>query len=291
MSALSTFDYAALAVEAVNRCNLCGGESFTPIAHQDRAGFPARTVLCNACGLTFITPRMSAESYAEFYRSGMYRRIVTKLHNRTDEETHDLLIASQQVYAESLHSLLDKHLGQHKGGTLLDVGGSTGIVAESLCQRYGLKGTVLDPAASETDEARQRGLTSIEGTVESWDSPELFDVIGIFQSIDHFLDIAGALKKVRRWLKPGGTFVVDIVEIRTLLAYCPEIAFKVDHPHGLTDWTMRAYLARAGFKLKRWGVSGEKRKCFYVCGLGEPVDVLPEPEAVEEMRTLCGVAG
>lgn len=290
MQSLATFDYQSLATEHVEACNLCGHTEFSAVANRDRAGFPATSVMCQRCGLIFITPRMGAEAYSEFYGSGLYRSIVSALQEITDEQRHTRMVDSQAHYAGVVAGAFADELEARRGGTLLDIGGSTGVVAETICQRFDLRGTVLDPASSEVAEAMARGLSCVTGSIETWDTDETFDVIGIFQSIDHFLDIAGALRKVRRLLKPDGLFIVDLVEIRTLLYHCgPELATKIDHPFGLSEWTMRAFLMRAGFNIQRAVRTKDWRKVFFVCSAGDVMpDALPPVESVDEVRGLCG---
>ena len=74
--------------DAVQACNLCGSQSrdWSLISTRDRANYPATSVICNRCGLIFITPRMSAEQYADFYASGQYRQTVEIVTGRPYDE-------------------------------------------------------------------------------------------------------------------------------------------------------------------------------------------------------------
>ena len=80
IAALS-FDYAAQPRTPVDRCNLCGAESFTVLTHRDRYGYPASAVACDACGLVFLDPVMTGDAYGRFY-AGTYRPLVSAYHGR-----------------------------------------------------------------------------------------------------------------------------------------------------------------------------------------------------------------
>src|SRR5688500_18172479 len=160
------FDYEAQERSRVERCNLCGGSVFTVLTHRDRYGFPATASACDRCGLVFLDPVMSARAYSRFY-AGTYRPLVSAYHGRLiDART----IQSEQLeYAVDRGDLLAPYLEGCDARTLLDIGGSTGIVAHQLARRFGLTATVVDPAPLEGAEAQALGLETIEGLVEEVD--------------------------------------------------------------------------------------------------------------------------
>src|SRR5687768_1573528 len=75
------FDYAGQPKNAVERCNLCGGQRFVGITHRDRYGFAASAACCGGCGLVFLDPVMTADAYGAFY-GGTYRPLVSAFHGR-----------------------------------------------------------------------------------------------------------------------------------------------------------------------------------------------------------------
>jgi len=75
------YDYASQPKLAVTSCNLCGASEFVVLAHRDRYGYPAQAHACRRCGLVFLNPRMTADSYGRFY-NGIYRPLVSAFHGR-----------------------------------------------------------------------------------------------------------------------------------------------------------------------------------------------------------------
>jgi 2-polyprenyl-3-methyl-5-hydroxy-6-metoxy-1,4-benzoquinol methylase len=259
------FDYAAQPVERVPRCNLCSGTAFTVVTHRDRYGYPAQAHACNDCGLVFLNPRMTASAYGRFY-DGVYRPLVSAFHGR--EINAQTIQAEQADYARERAQLLQPFIRGGSYRTMLDIGGSTGVVAHHFAEAFGLTGTLIDPAPLEVDHARRLGLEAITGLVEQYDfGPRTFDVITICQTVDHLLDVSGTLARVRHLLTSNGLLFIDIVDFRAayLRNWSVEDAIKIDHPYYLTQDTMTTYLRRAGFEVRRGDYAADHLHVSYVC--------------------------
>jgi 2-polyprenyl-3-methyl-5-hydroxy-6-metoxy-1,4-benzoquinol methylase len=276
------YDYAAQDQERLAQCNLCGSEVWTVLAHKDRYGFPATTTACNRCGLTLLNPRMGGADYGRFYES-VYRPLVSAYYGRRIDAVS--VQAEQQAYSEELSGVVDEFLGTRSGASLLDVGGSTGVVSAHLARAFGLKPTVLDPAPDEIHEAEALGIETITSLVEDWDpGGKHYDIVGMFQTIDHLLDVAGTLKKLRSVIADDGLLLVDIVDFRAnyLKQWSVESALKIDHPFSLTEPTAEACLARTGFVPVKKAYSADYHLILYVCRPCDPDPAaLPSPASVE----------
>jgi len=278
------YDYAAQSKAAVMTCNLCGSAEFVVLSHRDRYGYPAEAHACGRCGLVFLNPRMTAPAYGRFY-DGIYRPLVSAFHGRLiDAHT---IQAEQRQYAVERASFLRPFVGRRDNGTMLDIGGSTGVVASSFAAEFGWSGTLIDPAPLEVEQARRLGLETITGLVEEHDfGARRFDVAVICQTVDHLLDVAGTLARVRGLLADDGLLFIDIVDFRAayLRNWSVEDAVKIDHPYSLTDPTMRAYLSRAGFVVLRGDFAADHLHISYACRPGlASTDALPRPESVERL--------
>ena len=277
------FDYAGQPKRAVEQCNLCGGSAFTVLAHRDRYGYPATVAGCNRCGLVFLEPVMTGQAYAQFYAE-TYRPLVSAYHGRTID-AHSIQ-QEQREYAQERGDLLDPHVAGRGLSTLLDIGGSTGVVAHALAQRFKLSAAVVDPAPRETAEANALGIETIEGLVETVDlGDRRFDVVLLCQTIDHLLDIGGTLRRVRSLMDSEGLLFVDIVDFRAayLRNWSIEEAVKVDHPYYLTESTMVAYLRQAGFDVVRTDFATDHLHVSYVALPSETETVMP---TADEVRAL-----
>jgi len=278
------YDYPGAAKTRVASCNLCGGSVFVGLTHRDRYGYPASASGCSRCGLVFLDPVMTADAYAAFYIN-TYRPLVSAFHGRLiDART---IQQEQREYAVERGDLLAPYLEGRQYRTLLDIGGSTGVVADAFVRRFGLHGTVIDPAPLETVQAQALGLETIEGLIEHVDlGARRFDVVILCQTVDHLLDIAGTLARVRELLNPEGLFFVDIVDLRAayLRNWSIEDAVKIDHPYYLTEATMVAYLTRAGFAVARSDYAADHLHVSYVARPATPrPDDLPTVSVADEL--------
>jgi hypothetical protein len=275
------YDFASQRRQTVTACNLCGGSTFVVLTHRDRYEYPAEAHACADCGLVFLNPVMQAEAYAEFY-ARVYRPLVSAYHGRTIDARS--IQPEQQKYAADLTSLLGPFVVGNGARALLDIGGSTGVVAQAVASAFGLDATVIDPAPPELDEARRRGLDVIAGFAEHHDlGGRRFDLVLVCQTVDHLLDIGSTLRRVRQLLTPEGLLFVDIVDFRAayLRNWSVEEAVKIDHPYYLTEPVMRAYLTRAGFHVVRTDYAGDHLHIGYVCRGGEADErAVPPPETV-----------
>jgi SAM-dependent methyltransferase len=219
--------YADAAKEVVGECNLCGSKSFSPVAMLDRYELLAPSVMCDSCGLKFL------------YVRGHYRRLLTQ-HFGRDFSPHSIE-AEQERYAERLCGWLAPFMEKTRGGLLLDLGGSTGVVADRLSTTFNLDATVVEPSQAEADRARSRGLAVANVRLEDYAAGgNHYDLVTLCQTVDHLLDIKAALSSIRQWVAPDGLFFVDFVEGGPT---------KIDHPFYLQGVTMQKYVGQAGFKV------------------------------------------
>lgn len=261
IAALS-YDYGALATLRPTECNLCGvPDRVVEVANRDRYGYPATLVVCQRCGLGYLCPRLNATQYAHFY-SKIYRPLVSAYHGRRiDART---VQRDQRAYAAELAPFLFPLLPSPPR-TILDVGGSTGVVAKVLADRVNAQVTVLDPAPDELAVARAAGMETIAGLVEDFDPGQrTWDLVLLCQTIDHLLDLRGALKALRQMTSPGGRAFVDIVDVDILLrrTCSVEQAVKIDHPYYLTGPTAVALFDLAGFTVIAQRLSNDGHRGF-----------------------------
>lgn len=277
------YDYAAKPVRRTLCCNLCGADCFVTLTHRDRYGYPAAADGCLTCGLVFLNPAMTADAYSEFY-TGVYRPLVSAYHGRLIDAAS--IQDEQREYASARADFIEPRMRERSCKTLLDVGGSTGVVAHVMKERFDLQATVIDPAPFEIEVARAFGLKTVTGFVEDYDpGGATYDFIVLCQTVDHLLDVSLSLSKIRNLISEDGLFFVDIVDFRAAYRRNGSVkeAIKIDHPYYLTDETMRAYLARSGFEILGIDYAVDHLHVGYLCKPGETnPEALPDPVTVNE---------
>ncbi len=250
------FDPAAHERERVEACNLCGGTRHVEVARRDRYGYAQPFLVCAACGLGFLSPRLTAEAYGRFY-DGVYRPLVSAYHGRLiDAET---VQAEQREYANELAAFLQAAVPA-RPATVLDVGGSTGVVAAPIRDAFGAQVTVLDPAPDELAVAAAAGMETIAGFAETADlGGRTYDLVLLCQTIDHLLDVRATLAAIRAAVADGGHVFVDVLDVGFMARRRGSIegAVKVDHPYYLTRPTALAFFAQAGLAPVAERLSGD----------------------------------
>ena len=258
-------------------CNLCGGTRLVEVARRDRYGYAQPFLVCARCGLGFLSPRLTAEEYGRFYES-VYRPLVSAYHGRLiDAET---VQAEQGDYARELAAYLEAAI-PGSPQTVLDVGGSTGVVAAPIRDAFGASVTVLDPAPDELAVAAAAGMETIAGFAETADlGGRTFDLVLLCQTIDHLLDVRATLAALRAAVAEPGHVFVDVLDVLFMARRRGSIegAVKVDHPYYLTRATALAYFAQAGLAPVSERLSGDGHWGFVLAPV-EPVE--PDWERLE----------
>lgn len=242
------WDYAGRERERVDACNLCGSTHLVEVAREDRYGYPQPFVLCARCGLGFLSPRLTAQEYGAFY-GDVYRPLVSAYHGRLiDAQT---VQDEQRDYAAALAEFLRGALPAMPA-SVMDIGGSTGIVGGAIGQALGAPVTVLDPAPDELAVAEAAGMETIAGFAEDYDpAGRTWDLVLLCQTIDHLLDVRATLAAIRGMLAPDGHAFIDVLDVRFMALRRGSIegAVKVDHPYYLTRATALAYFTAAGMRV------------------------------------------
>ncbi len=97
----------------------------------------------------------------------------------------------------------------------LDVGCSSGAVVW-IARNMGLQAEGVEPTEKPVAKAREMGLNVHQGLLHEVAFPEdSFDVITLFEVIEHLDDPANLLRECRRILRPGGLLVVGTGNTRS----------------------------------------------------------------------------
>jgi 2-polyprenyl-3-methyl-5-hydroxy-6-metoxy-1,4-benzoquinol methylase len=226
---------AVRALDAAPGCALCGETGARRLF--EKGGFDF--VRCTGCGLVSLrplpTPAALAAHHEASYRAGNYAAFAAA-------EGVRAAIARRRLGA--IRSLAPR-------GPWLDVGCSTGTFLDAAV-RAGLPAEGLELSSIAVAEARARGLTVHEGSVEGFEPEGRFAVVTAFDVIAHLPDPAGFARRVRAWLVPGGLLALTLPNVASLTARLMARHWfyyaAPDHVHYFTPTTIRRLLAESGFR-------------------------------------------
>ncbi len=152
-----------------------------------------RMVICNTCSLLRSDPIAPPEIYAELYNRSSF----------TYENHIDNLIKTYGYYLKKIAPFVPEK------GSLLEIGCGNGFFLEEAL-RQGYKSVA---GVEPSEDAISKATSSIKSVIKKgmfgkeMFPPNSFDVICIFQTLDHFLDPSRVLGDALILLKPGGVLL------------------------------------------------------------------------------------
>lgn len=148
--------------------------------------------------------------------------------------------------------LFDRYV--RRSDSVLEVGAGTGSVAAALA-RLGYNVAVTDVHHQALELAGRKGLTErYECDLMAMPFREQFDVVGLFDVLEHIDDDRAALLGIRQVLKPGGRLILTVPAHSWLWNHSDVLA-RHKRRYGLVE--IRDRVAAAGFELV-------ESRCFFV---------------------------
>lgn len=202
-------------------CNLCGRDDyrvrFPSTNENDKLdidamrctysgyGHHAQIVECLHCGLVYANPRWPSD-------------VVLDAYSAVEDETYvEERIGRELTFRHHLHQM-ERITGPAGGRDLLDVGAYIGVFVE-VAQAAGWRAQGIEPSAWAASIAQSRGLDVRAGTLDSPDlAAESFDVVTLWDVIEHLADPATELQRARALLRPGGWLVIHTMDIDAPIA-------------------------------------------------------------------------
>jgi SAM-dependent methyltransferase len=145
---------------------------------------------------------------------------------------------------------LAKHLPP-PGARVLDIGTAGGAFL-TAADRFGYDTHGLEPSQYLVNQGKGRGLKLEQGTIDKHDFPaRSFDMVCLWDVIEHLTDPKAALVEIRKLLKPSGVLLINYPDIGTWQARLAGRRFwwiLSVHLHHFTRKTMTEICRRAGFE-------------------------------------------
>jgi SAM-dependent methyltransferase len=238
------------------RCNLCGADDTSvrypcTVRQGDSDDWRAfrcthsgygrhyTIVQCRRCGLVYADPRPDGQDIVETYQA-----VEDPLY--IEEREGRVLTFERHLRP------LEKLTGSPSGRPLLDVGCYTGVFVE-IAGQHGWDAWGLEPSRWGVEQAQARGLHVVQGMLETADLPEAcFDVVTMWDVIEHLADPRSAVEHIYRLLRPGGVLVAHTIDIDSLFARVMGARWPwlmEMHLYYFSRRTLRAMLEQCGFEV------------------------------------------
>ena len=256
-------------------CNLCGGTDVRTIyaaaerpivdlAVQFRSScdeaLKDQLVECVACGLQYINPRLRTDLVLDGYRDG------------TDEMFVSQAPARERTFGKALNMI--EKLAPARGH-LLDVGTAAGSFIHVAAGRgWNVSGCEPNTWLCEWGK-KTYGLDIRPGTLFDQRYPDAsFDVVTVWDVLEHTSDPKAFLQECQRVLKPGGLLVVNCPDIGSWAAKIMGrkwLMLVTTHLYYFTRGTLGRLLQLVGFDVVQMKPHIQWLELGYVIKRGEPV--------------------
>ena len=234
-------------------CNLCGSEDLETVygaradlerdrdlADKFRASsdelLTQPLVRCRQCSLLFVNPRVPSGAMLDGYASGADPVYVSQMPSRV------------RTFARTLTHI--DRLRPAKG-RLLDVGTAAGAFLKAASDD-GWDAIGIEPNKWLAEWGRaEYGVTICVGSIDEVAlTPASFDVVTLWDVIEHTPDPMHVLRRARQLLVPGGLLIVNYPDIGSWIARVMGRSWPFlssVHLYYFTRSTMRAALEGTGF--------------------------------------------
>jgi len=216
-------------------CNLCDRYAFNILYRKQLEGLTYQIVKCKGCGLVYMNPHFAKEENRELYNEDYY-------YFDTKDDLLNLHKAEEQFRRIKRYS---------SGGKLLEIGCAKGFFLK-IASSHGWESYGVDISAHACMFAqKQLNLNVIPQALEDADLPERsFDLIALWDTIEHFRDPFKALTKIKSLLKDDGMVVIETPNINSIffaLFRRHWLGFNPFHLYYFSPYTLKGLLSKAGF--------------------------------------------
>lgn len=243
------------------RCNLCTADDTLPVAEVD--GF--HIVRCKRCGLLYVNPRYQQDLLQNIYTETYYDH--DGIRNGLEFFGYDNYIADEENIKITFARRLKTIESYVRNGRLLDIGCATGFfLALARDKGWEVLGTEVSQYSARYAQEKL-GLDVRLGPLKTLDfGPASFDVVTMWDVIEHVTDPLAELQEIRRILRVGGLLSIITPDAGSLVARLlgkrwEEFRRVREHVYFFSRRTIAQMLQEAGFDVLKFESAG---KAFYL---------------------------
>jgi len=228
-------------------CGFCGSDS-SDLKFKDGL---FSVVTCRECDLTYVTPRLTNSDLIEHvYNEGYWNSSQAKTRGYTN------YVSDAELYLRTYRrrlSVVRRYFDTP--GRVLDVGCAAAYFL-SVMQDEGWQVTGLEPSEAVRAEAASRiGAENVhDGLLGACDlAPGSFDLITLWDVLEHIPDPVAALAAARELLAPGGKLLIETQNVDSRAAKWLGPKWQhykhTEHIYHFNPKTLKEILDRAGLRV------------------------------------------
>lgn len=222
-------------------CALCGGKDHRGLFSIK--GF--KLVKCRNCSFVFVNPRICNEDLPKIYKSNYFNN--TEFGYTGYKDNEQLRRRNFKRWLSDIKPYIKKK------GNALDIGCASGDFPEILREEgWEVEGIELDPAMFE--ELNRKNITFFPDVFEKFETSKKYDLITLFDVMEHLPDIHGSLEHLKKILSEDGVIAIltpDYGSSQRKLFGRKWFQFKpVEHIHYFTVDTLQLALSKHDLQIK-----------------------------------------
>jgi 2-polyprenyl-3-methyl-5-hydroxy-6-metoxy-1,4-benzoquinol methylase len=229
-------------------CSICDSTDSELLAEKDRYGLEYHVVICKKCGLVFVNPRMTEESYIQFY-DGEFRKLYVGVESPAKTYFYNRYIKSSTIlnFIKSANPSID-----FKGLNVLEIGcADGGILYYFKEQGCNVKG--VDLGSEYLQYGRENyNLDLTQGSLKDVAQDFIPDIIIYSHVMEHVLNLDFELKQLREKCSDKTLIYIEVPGIKNL-----EKIYKMDslryfqnaHTHHFSLTSLTNLFVKHGFRL------------------------------------------
>ena len=235
------------------RCDLCGHDNYLVVykgALKDEEGSSSQDVFkssgnrpsedtivkCNNCSLSYVNPRLKSDKIIEGYSEGADETFISQVKGRESTSLAGIKYIERFV----------------KSGKILDIGTAGGSFL-AVARKRGWQTYGVEPNKWLCEWAQKNyGLYIQPGTIDSLKYPDnFFDVITLWDVLEHVPNPSEVLQKCHALLKPGGFIYINYPDYNSYAARLMKskwIFLLSVHIYYFTRSTIAKMLEKTGYQ-------------------------------------------
>lgn len=230
-------------------CQCCGSLKFSPVCIREDSTW---VVHCDECGLEFVNPLPSLETMQENYQKEMTGSDTKSgLHSNYILERKERIGSFSKLYNSRLSLIESLH---PEKGNLLDIGCGAGFFLNCAQERgwncHGIE--ILPEYVKYAQENFSLGNIRLESLDESlaFDA-NTFDVITLWDLIEHLRNPMKSLKRIHHVMKPAGLLIIWTPNVKNAVFLQEKwTGYKIlQHFYFFSNDSLNKMLKKTGFKI------------------------------------------
>lgn len=266
--------------EALDSCPFCNGQVMVPNGRIAWLDIDFWYVFCPDCGLKFMNPRPTRESYRDFYKNLFWQQKIRNVGFHQSGQTwqsgrykwdnekqwepkeglENRLEKHREQRAGTIIPVIQKELGLDQNSRVLEVGCGFGVTLNEIKKQYGSRVFAIEPSSEAQKVVKDFGVELIGSYAEDLEdverSGERFNAIIFSHSLENIINPVGVIKSAVACLASGG---IIYIQTPNLLVFDQMNPY---HPYIFSHASLRFLADKLGLSYKR--VSEPKDKMLTV---------------------------